>query len=120
MSKDKAQNLQMRSTGVNKSCSNCSDTTFSCEKDTIGFNQPKGRHFTSLDLWRKRDELVEELVNLVNVIKTNTSEAVGSEVKEYFEIRSIISKQREIDPDWHLITARQGEGCLRIIHYNCS
>jgi hypothetical protein len=71
MSEDKTQTLQMQSSGVNRNCDNCSNTTFSCEKNTIGLSQPKGRHLTSLSLWHRRDELVEKLVNLLNSIKTN-------------------------------------------------
>jgi hypothetical protein len=93
--------------------------TFSCERNTIGFNQPKGRHFTSLGLWQRRDKLVEELVNIVNSTQPSKKEMTELEINEYSKIQSIVSEQREIDPDWHLVVRQQGGDCLRVSHYDC-
>ncbi len=61
MSQDRTQNLQMWPARMSEPNSSYSNITFSCEKNTIGLNQPKGKHFTSLGLWQRRDKLVEEL-----------------------------------------------------------
>jgi hypothetical protein len=102
---------------MNKPNSNRSSNTFSCEKNTIGFNQPKNEHLTSSGLWRRRDKLVEELIDLMNATKVSSTDNI--KIQEYSKIQSIIKEQREIDPDWHLVVRQQGEGCLRISHYDC-
>ncbi len=77
------------------------------------------KYFTSLGLWQRRDKLVEELIDLINATKVNKSEADSIKIQEYSKIQSIIKEQREIDPDWHLVIRQQGEGCLRVSHYDC-
>jgi hypothetical protein len=70
-------------------------------------------------LWQRRDKLVEELIDLMNATRMNKSEADSIKIQEYSKIQSIIKEQREIDPDWHLVIRQQGEGCLRVSHYDC-
>ena len=115
MSQDRTQNLQMWPARMSEPNSSYSNITFSCEKNTIGLNQPKGKHFTSLGLWQRRDKLVEELIGLMNTTKVNKSEADSIKIQEYSNIQSIIEEQREIDPDWYLVIRQQGEG-LSLIH----
>jgi len=104
---------------MSESSNSCNNNTSSCEKNTIGLNQPNGKYFTSLGLWRRRDKLVEELIDLINATKVNKSEADSIKIQEYSKIQSIIKEQREIDPDWHLVIRQQGESCLRVSHYDC-
>ena len=106
-------------TRMSEPSNSCNNITFSCEKNTIGLNQPNGKYFTSLGLWQRRDKLVEELINLINATKVNKSGADSIKIQEYSKIQSIIEEQREIDPDWHLVIRQQGEGCLRVSHYDC-
>jgi hypothetical protein len=92
---------------------------FSCEKNTLGFNQPRGRHLTSSKLWQRRDELVEKVISIINSTPIYKHKEVGFGDKEYSKICSAVKELKEIDSEWHLVITQQGEKCLRICHYDC-
>jgi hypothetical protein len=105
---------------MNRPCSKCDKTLFSCEKSAIGFNQPTGEHLTPIGLWNRRDNLVRELIESLNLMTVTVSRTVGTEIQEHLIMCDLIKRIREIDPEWHLIVAHQGDNCLRIMHYDCN
>jgi len=120
MFKNQKSKLRLRSPKMNRPCSKCNKTLFSCEKSAIGFNQPKGEHLTPLGLWHRKDNLVRELIESFNLLTVTVSRTVGTEMQEHLNMRDLIKRIREIDPEWHLIVAPQGDNCLRIMHYDCN
>jgi hypothetical protein len=105
---------------MNRPCSNCDKTLFSCEKSAIGFNQPKGEQLTPIGLWNRRDNLVRELIESLNLMTVTVSRTIGTELQEHLIMRELIKKIREVDDEWHLVVAQQGDNCLRIMHYDCN
>ena len=105
---------------MNRPCSKSNKNLFSCEKSAIGFNQPEGEHLTPLSLWNRRDNLVRELIESFNLMTVTVSRTIGTELQEHLIMRDLIKRIREIDPEWHLIVAPQGDNCLRIMHYDCN
>ena len=104
---------------MNRPCSKCDKTLFSCEKSAIGFNQPEGEQLTPISLWNRRDNLVRELIESLNLMTVTVSRTIGTELQEHLIMRDLIKRIREIDDEWHLIVAPQGDNCLRIMHYDC-
>jgi len=82
---------------MNRPCSKCDKTLFSCEKSAIGFNQPKGEQLTSTGLWNRRDNLVRELIESINLMTVTVSRTIGTELQEHLVMRDLIKRIREID-----------------------
>ena len=119
MFKNQKSKLRLRSPKMNRPCSKCDKTLFSCEKSAIGFNQPEGEQLTPIGLWNRRDNLVRELIESLNLMTVTVSRTIGTELQEHLIMRDLIKRIREIDDEWHLIVAPQGDNCLRIMHYDC-
>jgi len=112
--------LRLRSPKMNRPCSKCKKTLFSCEKNTLGLNQPVGEHLTPRALWQRRDNLVIELINSFNLLTVTVSRAAGTEMKEHLKMCALIKKLKEIDPEYKLMVAPSSDNCLRIMHYDCN
>ena len=113
MLKNQKNKLRLRSPKMNRPCSKCDKNLFSCEK-------PEGEHLTPLSLWNRRDNLVRELIESLNLMTITVSRTVGAEMQEHLNMCDLIKKIREIDPEWHLIVAPQRDNCLCIMHYDCN
>jgi hypothetical protein len=71
-------------------------------------------------LWNRRDNLVRELIESLNLMTITVSRTIGTELQEHLIMRDLIKRIREIDDEWHLVVAQQGDNCLRIMHYDCN
>ena len=91
--------MRLRSPTVKRPCSKCEGTQFSCEKNTIGFIQPRKGHLPYLGLWFKRDDLVKELIESINLLTITVSRTVGSEVQEHLKMHDILKSIRETNPE---------------------